>query len=94
MGNSENSITKDEFKSTEYDFVIDVRSKSEYDQGHYTKCLFIPHNEIRNIESFSNVNKSSRILLYCRSGNRASQAFDKLKELGYLNVKYVNGSFV
>jgi rhodanese-related sulfurtransferase len=94
MGNAENSITKEDFKSSDFDFVIDVRSKSEYDQGHYIKSLFIPHTDIKKIESFSNINKNARILLYCRSGNRAGQACNVLKEMGYDNVKYISGSFV
>jgi phage shock protein E len=94
MGNSENSITKEDFKNSDFDFVIDVRSKSEYNQGHYMKCLFIPHTDIKKLESFTNINKNSKILLYCRSGNRAGQAYNVLKEMGYVNIKYVSGSFV
>ena len=35
--------------------------------------------------------KDTKIVLYCNTGNRSGQAFEKLKKLGYTNVSNAQG---
>jgi rhodanese-related sulfurtransferase len=67
--------------------VVDVRTPSEYAAGHIEGAILIPNETITtasNPELLPNVDDT--ILVYCRSGNRSSQAARKLVSLGYTNV--------
>ena len=101
-----NKITKIEAKEAAkkisenyFDFVVDVRSKSEYDQGHIKGSLFY-QSLASNPELIENVlndikNKDSKILIYCRSGRRAYQAASLFVNNDYTNVWIVdNGGYV
>ena len=60
--------------------IVDVRTKEEYDEGHLKDALNIPYDTInKNVE----LDKSKTILVYCKSGKRASTAETTLKNLGY-----------
>ena len=60
--------------------IIDVRTKEEYDESHLVDAINIPYDEIdENID----IDKDNIILVYCRSGNRSSIAYDLLEDLGY-----------
>lgn len=60
--------------------VVDVRTKEEYNTGHVVHSLNIPYDEI---DEDVNLDKNKTILVYCRSGNRSSIAYQTLKKLGY-----------
>ena len=60
--------------------ILDVRTKSEYDEEHIKDAINIPLDEI-NKEIM--LNKDKVILVYCRSGNRSKTAATKLIDLGY-----------
>jgi len=60
--------------------IVDVRTKEEYDESHLMEAINIPYNEInKDID----LDKSKTILVYCRSGNRSSIAYETLENLGY-----------
>ncbi len=61
--------------------LVDVRTKEEYDSGHINEAKLVPLNEINN--NF-NEEKNKIIVVYCRSGNRSSQAQSILESKGYL----------
>lgn len=66
-------------KENEY-VIVDVRTKEEYDESHLKESINIPYNEIdESIE----LDKEKVILVYCRSGNRSSIAYETLNDLGY-----------
>ena len=67
--------------------LVDVRTKEEYDSNHIDGASLLTLDTI-NEESASKVidNKNSVIIVYCKSGNRSSQALTILKNLGYTEV--------
>mgnify|MGYP005782752559 FL=1 len=67
--------------------LVDVRSEDEYNEGHIDGALLLPVDSI-NEDSASEVieSKDSTVIVYCRSGNRSSQALQILNDLGYENV--------
>ena len=71
--------------------LVDVRSREEFDQGHLEGAALIPHDEIASRASELGDDKSRVIVLYCRSGNRSSQAKLALEKLGYNNVMNAGG---
>ena len=71
--------------------LIDVREKSEYDDGHIEGAILLPLGLIQeNAESIL-TNKSAPYILYCRSGNRSNQASQIFIDLGYKNIYDMGG---
>jgi phage shock protein E len=71
--------------------LVDVRTQAEYDQGHLEEALLIPHDQIGARAGELGDDKSRPIVLYCRSGNRSSQAKAALESLGFTNVMNAGG---
>ncbi len=71
--------------------VIDVRSKQEYDAGHFSTAINIPHDQmagrIKELEQY----RHKQIVVYCRSGNRSAMALSVLKQNGFGNVVNAGG---
>lgn len=66
-------------------YLIDVRTKQEYNAEHIKGAVNIPVEEIEN-PSKKIISKNDVIIVYCRSGSRSKQAAEKLINLGYENV--------
>ena len=66
--------------------LIDVRSAQEYAEGHLDKSINLTVDTIGvNIEKLVS-DKNTKIIVYCRSGNRSATAATTLINLGYKNV--------
>ena len=70
---------------------VDVRSASEYADGHVDGAVNIPHTEI--IERIGEVtdDKDATLFLYCRSGRRSGIALNALQEAGYAGAVNIGG---
>lgn len=79
------------YSNLENTFIIDVREEDEFNQGHLINSYNIPLSKINGIEYSDEINKDSKIIVYCRSGNRSKLAQEKLNELGYRNVYDMGG---
>lgn len=66
--------------------LIDVRTQSEYDEGHITNAILIPNETIGTVQPTQLPDKTAIVLVYCRSGNRSKQAADKLIKMGYQHI--------
>ena len=75
---------------TDY-IIIDVRTESEYQQGHIKNAINIPNESIDESVSEILTDKDQLLLVYCRSGNRSKQASEKLAKLGYINIYEFGG---
>jgi len=65
--------------------IIDVRTSKEFQSGHLENSINIEWQDILSISS--NIEKSKKIYLYCRSGNRSQKATEILSQAGFLNVE-------
>lgn len=65
--------------------LIDVRTAAEYAEGHITDAINLPLQDIQN-GTLPTAAKDKPIYVYCRSGNRSSQAAELLKTAGYSQV--------
>lgn len=67
--------------------LLDVRTEEEYNEEHIDGAILLPLDSINkeNIEKIIN-DKEQVIIVYCRSGNRSSQALLLIEELGYNEV--------
>lgn len=70
--------------------LLDVRTQTEYDQGHIPGAVCLPNEEIGQDMPVA-FDKDAEILVYCRSGRRSAEAAGKLAELGYRNVADFGG---
>lgn len=59
--------------------IVDVRTEAEYEMEHFPGAVLIPLHTIPNaLEDIKAMSKP--IVVYCRSGNRSSQAVDFLRQ--------------
>lgn len=71
--------------------IIDVRSPQEYREYHLRYAINIPVYEIKQkIEKIIS-QKSTKILVYCKSGERSKKTVQILKNKGYNNVYNIEG---
>ena len=86
-------------KNKEVKFVIDVRTKAEYNLGHYKNALHFPGGSMnpKSIASFqkkNNIKKDDGLLVYCNTGQRARNAAEKLEKEGFTKVYYIAGTYL
>jgi NADPH-dependent 2,4-dienoyl-CoA reductase/sulfur reductase-like enzyme/rhodanese-related sulfurtransferase len=72
--------------------LLDVRTESEYKNGHIKGCKHIPLDKLAS--RTHELNRSQEIITYCRAGLRAANAYHILKNAGFHNVKYMDGSIL
>ena len=72
--------------------VIDVRTATEYQAGHLANAVNIPLDEVKVDLPRRVQDKSTVLLLHCRSGYRSGIAEKELRSLGYINTFNI-GSF-
>ncbi len=65
-------------------FLIDVRTAEEYRAGAVPSAINIPYDVIQ--DNLPTQDRSARIVVYCRSGNRSGKAKATLEALGFQNV--------
>ncbi len=66
--------------------LIDVRTAQEFQQGHLSDALNIDYEQTNKIAQSIGSNKHRLVVLYCRSGRRASVAMKALNNMGYDNI--------
>ncbi len=64
--------------------LVDVRTPGEYAGGFIPTAINIPLQQIADTPP--DAAKDSLVIVYCRSGNRSSQAARLLEEIGYTNI--------
>lgn len=66
--------------------VLDVRTQSEFDQGHIKDAVLLPNTDVAARAATVLPDKNAKILVYCRSGNRSASASKELIAMGYTDV--------
>ena len=79
-----------EIQDTDY-ILVDVRTREEYESGHIKDAIhFDFYSELFQKEILS-IDKSSSIILYCRTQNRSIKTANYLKENGYKEIAVLEG---
>ena len=79
-----------EIQDTDY-ILVDVRTIEEYKSGHIQDAIhFDFYSELFQKEILS-IDKSSSIILYCRTQNRSTKTANYLKENGYKEIAVLEG---
>lgn len=70
--------------------LLDVRTQEEYKSGHFAEATNFDVNNIL-AGKYPDVDKGSKVYVYCRSGNRSAQATELLKRAGFSDVVDLGG---
>ena len=92
------SEVKQLLKTKEIKHVVDVRTKMEWNLGHYPNAIHIPtgsySTELWNKEVQKHkIKKDDGIVVYCNTGQIARTIADKIAKLGYDKVYYIPGHY-
>ena len=95
LKNSKNMIPPQKFKELLQEgpgVVIDVRTKSEYNDGHLKKTDYNFDMSSSGFEQkVEKLDKDKNYFLYCRTGARSGQATKLMKRKGFENVYNIGG---
>jgi len=72
---------------------LDCREPGEYKAGHIPGAVNIPRGLLEFKIAEQIPEKNTMILLYCRSGDRASLACCSIERMGYKNVMNIDGGW-
>ena len=72
-------------------FWIDVRTPSEYSEGHLPGAYNVPLQTFSKQFPSELPNKNAIVALYCRSGNRSAQALAQAQQMGYIRAFNAGG---
>ncbi|MCU0333848.1 MAG: rhodanese-like domain-containing protein [Chitinophagaceae bacterium] len=71
--------------------LLDVRTRQEYDSAHMPDAILIDYKADSFVTSLSQLDKSKKWIVYCRSGKRSDGAASKMKAAGFKKVFQLSG---
>jgi len=71
--------------------VLDVRSVGEYEEGHIPGAINIPYDEVGERLADIPASEGDEIVVHCKSGVRARMAERTLQDVGYTNLRHLEG---
>lgn len=89
------SVTEFSNKAAEAGVItLDVRTPGEYAEGHLEGARLIDFQSGNFENEISTLDKNATYAVYCRSGNRSSQAVKVMHDAGFHNVYNLNGGVI
>lgn len=80
-------------KDGKYDYIVDVRTKQEWDEEHLPNTISIPIGNLVSELPEKIPDRNSNILFVCKKGVRASGVVTIAHKLGYKNVQAMIGNY-
>ena len=81
--------------------LVDIREPAEYERGHIPGAVLIPRGmlefdlvKLLEQSASSDAPEDSDIILYCGTGGRSALAAKSLDEMGFNNVRSMDGGIV
>lgn len=71
--------------------LLDVRTVEEFSDGHIPGSVNIPVESLPDSNLTKDLPFDTKIIVYCHSGYRASQAANYLESLGYTDISNMGG---
>ena len=81
-------------KSDHKPVLLDVRTQSEYNDGHIKDAINIPHDQLLKEPQLVSVYKDSQVVVFCRSGVRAGKVIEMLEGLGFKEIIDIDGDML
>ena len=79
-----------EIQDSDY-ILVDVRTIEEYESGHIQDAINFDFYSKSFQKEILSIDKSSSIILYCRTQNRSTKTANYLKENGYKEITVLEG---
>lgn len=73
--------------------LVDVRTPSEYNEGHVPDAQNINFYDENFDQQIETLDKSKPIIVYCKSGGRSAKCASKLVEKGFEKIYDLEGGF-
>ena len=81
-------------KSGHKPVLLDVRTQSEYNDGHIQDANNIPHDQLLKEPQLVSAYKDSQMVVFCRSGVRAGKVIEILEGLGFKEIIDIDGDML
>ncbi len=94
---SANNLSVDEFSAKAAEpgvITLDVRTPGEYAEGYIEGARLIDFQSGNFENEIATLDKNATYAVYCRSGNRSSQAVKVMQDAGFTNVFNMNGGVI
>ena len=94
FGQTNNDLEIDEFVkkiASEKYLLIDVRTAEEFAAGHIQGAINIDYYSADFSNQIGKIGQEKPVLLYCRSGNRSAKSMQMMYEMGFVEVKHLDG---
>ena len=89
------SELKETISDVDHELVLlDVRTQSEYNDGHIKNAINISHDHILEKPELVSEFKDSQIVVFCRSGVRAGKVIQMLESLGFQDIIDIDGDML
>ena len=74
--------------------VLDIRTPEEFNDVRLANALNVDYYDADFADQLDALDKNDPYVMYCRSGNRSSDAVKTMKELGFVEVYEIDGGIV
>jgi rhodanese-related sulfurtransferase len=74
--------------------LLDVRTKSEYQEGHLENSILMNLRGPDFAEKVNKLDKDKTYYVYCRSGMRSRTAVNIMRKRGFLNAYNIKGGII
>jgi rhodanese-related sulfurtransferase len=74
--------------------VLDIRTPEEFNEVRLAGSLNVDFYDADFADQLDTLDKNDPYVMYCRSGNRSSEAIKTMKELGFVEVYEIDGGIV
>ncbi|RKX80307.1 MAG: hypothetical protein DRP57_13240 [Spirochaetes bacterium] len=74
--------------------IIDVRTPTEYAEGHIKNCRLINFYSLDFKTKLDKLDKNKEYLVYCRSGFRSDQAVQIMEQLNFKKIYNLSGGII
>ena len=74
--------------------VLDIRTPEEYAEAHLADAIVVDYYAPDFADQLDALDKNVPYVLYCRTGNRSSDAVKTMKSLGFAQVYEIDGGIV
>ena len=74
--------------------VLDIRTPEEFNDVRLAGAINVDYYDADFADQLDALDKNDPYVMYCRSGNRSSDAIKTMKELGFVEVYEIDGGIV
>jgi rhodanese-related sulfurtransferase len=83
-----------ENKGSDKFILLDVRTQKEYDEAHIDNPRLIDFYRPDFNDELAKLDKSKTYIIYCRTDNRSAKTLQMMKDLGFMDVRYIIGGII